>query len=168
MFSLNSEPSLNTFSVRNRSELFSVTLLDDNVQEFDTRWDEVVPSMSKIPSDDILERLYKLRTQLQEMQERMNSVNDSGEFQEVESSYSGRLSYVSSQPAMFPNSRSMLSRDKRWPLDTCNTPGLQENVLGNQFSTSDSPGDIIKEFTLANHKGNEDQSNRLQGWGHFS
>ena len=28
--------------------LFSVTLRDDNVQEFDTRWDEVLLSMSKM------------------------------------------------------------------------------------------------------------------------
>ena len=40
--------------------LFSVTLHDDNVQDFDTRWDEVILSMSKIPSDDILESLCKL------------------------------------------------------------------------------------------------------------
>ena len=68
----------------------------------------------------------------------MNSMNDAGEFQELESNYSGRLSYVSSQPAMIPSSRSMLSRDKRLPLDTWNTCGLQENVFGNQFSTFDS------------------------------
>ena len=42
-------------------DLFSVTLHDDNIQEFDTRWDEILLSMSKIPSDDILESLYKLR-----------------------------------------------------------------------------------------------------------
>ena len=30
-------------------------------RKFDTRWDEVLLSMSKNPSDDILERLYKLR-----------------------------------------------------------------------------------------------------------
>ena len=41
--------------------LFSVNLRDDNVQEFDTKWDEVLLSMSKIPSDDVLESLYKLR-----------------------------------------------------------------------------------------------------------
>ena len=29
--------------------LFSYTLRDDNIQEFDTRWDEVLLSMSKIP-----------------------------------------------------------------------------------------------------------------------
>ena len=43
------------------ADLFSVTRHDDDVQEFDTRWDEVLLSMSKIPSDDILESLYKLR-----------------------------------------------------------------------------------------------------------
>ena len=36
-------------------------LHEDNVQKFDTRWDEVLLSMSKIPSDDVLELLYKLR-----------------------------------------------------------------------------------------------------------
>ena len=70
----------------------------------------------------------------------MNSLNDSGEFQEVKSNHSGRLSYVSKQPAIMPSSRSMLSRDKRLPLDTWNTSGLQENVFGNQFSTLGSPG----------------------------
>ena len=76
--------------------------------------------------------------QLQEMQEQMNSLNDSREYQEVGSNYSGRLSYVSSQLATIPSSRSMLSRGKRLPLDTWNTSGLQENVFGNQFSTGDS------------------------------
>ena len=41
--------------------LFSVTLHDDNLQEFDTRWKEILLSMSKTPSDNILESLYKLR-----------------------------------------------------------------------------------------------------------
>ena len=31
------------------------------IREFGTRWDEFLLSMSKIPSDDILESLYKLR-----------------------------------------------------------------------------------------------------------
>ena len=66
------------------------------------------------------ETIQKLTSQLQEMQEQMNSMNDSGEFQEVESNNSGKLSYVSSQPAMIPSSRSLLSRDKRLPLDTWN------------------------------------------------
>ena len=48
-------------TVLDYADFFSVTLHDDNVQEFDTRWDEVPLSMSKNPSDDALESLYKLR-----------------------------------------------------------------------------------------------------------
>ena len=73
------------------------------------------------------------------MQEQMNSMNDSGGFQEVESNHSGRLSYVSCQPEVIPSSSSMLSRDKRLPFDTWNAPGLQENVFGNQCSTFGLP-----------------------------
>ena len=43
------------------ADLFSVTLHDDNIQEFGTRWDEVLLSMAQIPSDEILESQYKLR-----------------------------------------------------------------------------------------------------------
>ena len=62
------------------------------------------------------------------------SVNDSGEFQDVESNFCGRLSHVSSHPEMIPSSRALLSRDKRLPLDTWNQSGLihsprQENVF---------------------------------------
>ena len=48
-------------TVLDYADLFSVTLRDDDVQEFNTRWDEVLLSMSKIPSDDVLGCLYKLR-----------------------------------------------------------------------------------------------------------
>ena len=48
-------------TVLDYADLLSVTLRDDNIQEFGTRWDEVLLSMSKIPSDDILESLYTLR-----------------------------------------------------------------------------------------------------------
>ena len=48
-------------AVLDYADVFSVTLHDDNIQEFDTRWDEVLLSMSEIPSDDILESLYTLR-----------------------------------------------------------------------------------------------------------
>ena len=49
-------------AVLDYADLLSVTLHDDNIQEFDTRWDEVLLSMTQIPSDDFLESLYKLRT----------------------------------------------------------------------------------------------------------
>ena len=43
------------------ADLFSNNLRIDDVQEFDTRLDEILLSMSKIPPDDILESLYTLR-----------------------------------------------------------------------------------------------------------
>ena len=48
-------------TVLDYADLFSVTLRDDNVQEFDTRWDEVSLSVSKTLSDDVLEGLYTYR-----------------------------------------------------------------------------------------------------------
>ena len=48
-------------TVLDSADLFSITLRSDDVQDFDTRWDEILLSMTKIPSDDILESLYKLR-----------------------------------------------------------------------------------------------------------
>ena len=80
------------------------------------------------------------------MQEQMNSLNDSVEFQDVESNSSGRLSHVSSQLVMIPSSRFLLSRDKILPLDTWNQSALQENVFGNQFSTFDSPRDYSERI----------------------
>ena len=44
------------------ADLFSGILHDDNVPDFETRWDEVIFSITKIPSDHFLESLHKLRT----------------------------------------------------------------------------------------------------------
>ena len=44
------------------------------------------------------ETIQRLTSEMQEMQEQMHSMSDSGEFQEVESNHSGRLSHVPSQP----------------------------------------------------------------------
>ena len=46
-------------SVENYADLFTIVLRNDNIQEFDSKWDGL--SMTKIPSDNILEGLYKLR-----------------------------------------------------------------------------------------------------------
>ena len=48
-------------SVENYADLFTVVLRDDDIQEFDSKCDEILLSMTQIPSDDILEILYKLR-----------------------------------------------------------------------------------------------------------
>ena len=84
----------------------------------------------------------QLTFQLQQVQGQLNSMNDSGDFQDVESKFCGRSSHVSSQLAMIPSSRALRSRDKRLPLDTWNQSGVQQNVFGNQISTCDSPRDF--------------------------
>ena len=48
-------------TVLDYADSFSDTFRDDNIQEFDTRWDEVPLLVTKIPSDEILESLFKLR-----------------------------------------------------------------------------------------------------------
>ena len=48
-------------TVLDYADLFSITLRNDDVQEFNTRWDDNFLSMTKIPPDEILESLYKLR-----------------------------------------------------------------------------------------------------------
>ena len=42
--------------------IYSLSLFETNdAQEFDSRWDEIVVSMTRIPTDDVLESLDKLR-----------------------------------------------------------------------------------------------------------
>ena len=48
-------------SVENYADLFTISLRNDEIQEFDSKWDGILLSMTKIPPDDILEGLYKLR-----------------------------------------------------------------------------------------------------------
>ena len=48
-------------SVENYADLFAFGLRNDVFQEFDWKWDGILWSMTKIPSDDILEGLYKSR-----------------------------------------------------------------------------------------------------------
>ena len=48
-------------SVENYADLFTIGLRNADVQEFDSKWDGILLSMTQIPPDDILEGLYKLR-----------------------------------------------------------------------------------------------------------
>ena len=53
-------------SVENYADLCTVVLRNDDIQEFDSKWDEILLPMTQIPSDDILESLYKLRIRVSE------------------------------------------------------------------------------------------------------
>ena len=48
-------------SVENNADLSTIALRNDDIQEFDSKWNGILSSMTKIPSDDILEGFYKLR-----------------------------------------------------------------------------------------------------------
>ena len=48
-------------SVENYADLFTIAVRNDDIQEFYSKWDGILLSMTKIPPDDILEGLYKLR-----------------------------------------------------------------------------------------------------------
>ena len=85
------------------------------------------------------------------------------EFQELESHHGERLSHASSQHAMIPSSRSMLSRDKRLLINTWNTSELHKNVFENQCSTFNSS----RDYPLATLRENEDQFHKLQVQGLF-
>ena len=47
--------------LKNYTDLFTIVLRNDDIQEFDSKWDGILLSMTKIPHDDVLEGLYKLR-----------------------------------------------------------------------------------------------------------
>ena len=58
------------------ADLWSITLRNDDVQEFDKRWDEVRSSMTKIPPDDNLESLCKLRIRESDQLKTVLELND--------------------------------------------------------------------------------------------
>ena len=48
-------------SFENYADLFAIGLRNDDIQEFDSKWDRSLLSMTKIPPDGMLEGLYKFR-----------------------------------------------------------------------------------------------------------
>ena len=45
------------------SDLFSICLQDDDVQDFDTRWDQILLRTSEMPPENVFEGLYRNRLQ---------------------------------------------------------------------------------------------------------
>ena len=102
------------------------------------------------------ETIQRLTSQVQELQEQMYSMNDSGEFQEVEWNHDGTCSHVSSQLARIPSPRAMPSCDRRLPLDTWNRSGSQENVFANPrwtLESSQTPYRGIHQFATPSAAG---------------
>ena len=71
-------------SAENYTDLFTIALRNDDIQEFDSKWDGILLSMTKIPHDDILEGLYKLRIrESEETQDRIGIVRLGDSSEEV-------------------------------------------------------------------------------------
>ena len=138
------EKVLRNTQIRNMHEVGEIQRAQEH------RVDEV--SVQKLRENR--ETTQQLTSQVLQMQEQMNSMKGSGDFQDV---------HVSSEPAMIPSSRSMLCRDKRLPLDTWNQSGLQDNVFGNQFSALVHPEIILEEFNLTTSKETRKQSLKPEG-----
>ena len=80
----------------------------------------------------------ELTSQIQDLHERVNCMNDSRESQDLESICSGKLSHVPSEPTVVPSLRSLLSRDRSMSPDLWNLSGTQGNVFGNPRHILDS------------------------------
>ena len=50
-------------AVQGLSDLFNVRLQNDNVRDFDVRWDQALLSASETPTEAVLEGLYKSKLQ---------------------------------------------------------------------------------------------------------
>ena len=88
-----------------------------------------------------------IRERVQELQNEVNCMNDSKDFQDAESVRSGN-SHVTSQPMLFPQHpafegllrRSFVSpRRKEGPLDIWDTSGISGNVFANPQASSSAP-----------------------------
>ena len=91
--------------------------------------------------------INEVTARIQELQNEVNSMNDSRDFKDAESVRSG-LSHVTSQPALLPlfrdpvvmlsRSVGMLSRHDK-PPDICDTHGISGNVFVNPTASSSAP-----------------------------
>ena len=48
-------------SVENYADVFTIGLRNDDIQEFDSKWDRILLSMTKVPPDDILEGIVQIK-----------------------------------------------------------------------------------------------------------
>ena len=91
--------------------------------------------------------ILELTGKIQEIQNEINCMNDSRDFQDAESVRSGQSS-VASQPVFFPPlpdlggmlSRSLgMPRRKNWPPSIWDTHGVSGNVFANPTASSSAP-----------------------------
>ena len=67
--------------------------------------------------------------QIQELQDTVNSLNDSRDFHDLQTASSSALSHVPGHLVIVPSPRGMLSRDSCLQPDTRNSFGISGNVF---------------------------------------
>ena len=77
----------------------------------------------------ILTTVSQLLTQIQDLQNKANSLSDAIEFYDPETASSSGATHVPSQPSAIPSSRTMPCRDSGLPHDTRNVVGTLGNVF---------------------------------------
>ena len=82
--------------------------------------------------------IKELTSHIQELQDQVNLMNGSREFQDVESFCSGKLSHIPSQPAIGASFGGMLSRDQSLRPETWNLLGTSGNVFDSPRAVIDS------------------------------
>ena len=48
------------------SDLFNIYLQNDDVQDFDTRWDQILSGTAEMPPENVFEGLYQKKLQISE------------------------------------------------------------------------------------------------------
>ena len=108
---------------------------------------------------------YRSTSQIQELQERMNQINDSREVHDVESICSAKLFHVPSQLAIVPSLGGMLSRDPCLRPETWNLLGTSGNVFDSPRAVLDSSSTTYQGMlhSLDRSATGETQCEKVQG-----
>ena len=97
-----------------------------------------VEELKKAKEMRIHATIQELTSHVQELQEIMNCLGDSQEFQDVPSICSGKLSHVRSQSEIVPSLCGMLSRDRSLRPETWNLLGTSGNAFGQSTCSNSS------------------------------
>ena len=107
-----------------------------DVEEFKRAQELRIDEFSRHELRESRATFQELTSQTQELQDRVNFMNDSREFQDVESICSGKSSHIPSQPAIVPSPCGTLSRNQSLRPDTWNLLGTSGNVFGSPLRQS--------------------------------
>ena len=83
--------------------------------------------------------MNQLLSQIQELQDKVNSLSEEKEFDDPETASVSRISQVPNQPLSIPSPRGMLSRDSGMPLMYGVPRVLQETFLKANLLEKDHP-----------------------------